>query len=155
MPAPTPRPAQPETPPTATERRMLAGIGVFFAVALLAVAWALTTQVVTQYRMVCDRAAAVCALTRHHLAGSEESYQVPVPAGARAEVRVTPWRTKAPSRTYLELVAAEERIVGQVGVEGRLELSCEIAPGDAPQDLPAFGGDARVPGPAPAAPTFA
>ena len=72
-------------------------------------AWALTTQVVTQYRMVCDRTAAVCALTRHHLTGGEETYRVPFGAGARAEVQVTPWRTKAPSRTYLELVVAEER----------------------------------------------
>lgn len=109
MPALASRPAPPRTPPTVAERRMLAGIGVFFAVAFVAVAWALTTQVVTQYRMVCDRASAACALTRHHLTGSEETYQVPVPAGARAEVRVTPWRTKAKSRTYLELVAAEER----------------------------------------------
>lgn len=51
----------------------------------------------------------------------------------------------------LSVVAAEERIGGQVGVEGGLELVDEIARGHPSEQLTALGRQARVPGPAPAA----
>jgi hypothetical protein len=99
------------TQPTATsavERRFIAGIVVFFGIALLALLWMVAAKVTTQYRMTCDRAAAACTLTRRHLVGSE-TYQVRIPIDARAVVRVTPRKSRSAPRTFLEFVNASER----------------------------------------------
>ena len=92
----------------AVERQLIAGIVGFFALALLALLWMVSTQVTTQYHMRCDRAAAACTLTRRHLVGSE-TYQVRIPSGARAVVRVTPRKNRSAPRTFFEFVNASER----------------------------------------------
>jgi len=50
------------------------------------------------------------------------------------------------------VVAAQQRVGREVGVERGLELIGEVASGDAPQDLAVAVGETRVPGAAPGAP---
>ena len=106
-----PRGSHPVTQPTAAsavERRFIAGIVGFFCLAVLALLWIVSAQVTTQYRMTCERAAARCSVRRRHFVGSE-TYQIPIPADARAVVRVTPRKSRSAPRTYLEFVNASER----------------------------------------------
>jgi hypothetical protein len=90
------------------ERRFIGGIVGFFGLAVLALLWMVAARVTTQYRMTCDRPAARCSVTRRHLVGSE-TYQVRIPADARAVVRVTPRKSRSTPRTFLELVNGSGR----------------------------------------------
>lgn len=93
---------------SAVERRFIVGIVAFFGIALLALLWVIAAHVTIEYRLTCARAAGSCTLTRRHLAGSE-TYEVRIPPGARAVVRVIPRKRRSAPRTFLELVNASER----------------------------------------------
>lgn len=106
-----PRRSHPVAAPTVTsavERRFIAGIVGFFGLAVLAILWMVAAQVTTQYRVTCERAAERCSVTRRHLVGSE-TYQVRIPADARAAVRVTPHKSRSRPNTFLEFVSASQR----------------------------------------------
>lgn len=95
--------------PSVVERRFITAIIAFFVMAFAVVLWLVARQVTTEYQLACARDTMRCSVTRMHLAGREQ-YEIRIPAGARAEVRVTPQRNKAGPRTLLEFVSPTERV---------------------------------------------